>query len=85
VAPAATAPARWSSPGRRPRPQPRDADTLAAVARGGYVLRPKRRTAGRAMIIATGSEVELAMAAAAELADQGVEVRVVSMPSTDAF
>jgi transketolase len=71
---------------QKTRPQPRDADTLAAVARGGYVLRAERHT-GRpdAIVIATGSEVELATAAAAALADQGVDVRVVSMPSTDRF
>lgn len=67
-------------------PQPRDADTLAAVARGGYVLRREQRT-GRpdAIVIATGSEVELAMDAAATLAGQGIDVRVVSMPSTEVF
>jgi transketolase len=61
----------------------RDADTLAAVARGGYVLRDAADA--RAIIIATGSEVALALAAQAALAAEGVAVRVVSMPSTDVF
>ena len=45
----------------------------------------EERTALRAIIIATGSEVALAVAAAARLADDGIGVRVVSMPSTDVF
>ncbi len=61
----------------------RDAQTLAAVARGGYVLRDAQDA--RAIIIATGSEVALALAAQAQLAEAGVPVRVVSMPSTDVF
>jgi transketolase len=71
---------------QKTEPQPRDDAALAAIARGGYVLRAERRS-GRpdAIVIATGSEVELAMAAAAKLADRGVDVRVVSMPSTDRF
>jgi transketolase len=67
-------------------PQPRDDAGLEAIGRGGYVLRAERRTGHPdAIVIATGSEVELAMAAAAQLADLGVDVRVVSMPSTDRF
>ena len=61
----------------------RDAGQVAAIARGGYVLRDA--ASPRAVIIATGSEVELAVKAAAELESQGVPVRVVSMPSTDVF
>ena len=64
---------------------PRDADTLAAIARGGYVLRDPDGAAPRAVIIATGSEVALALAAQEKLAGEGVPVRVVSMPSTDVF
>ncbi len=65
-------------------PQHRDAETLALVRRGGYVL---GREAGNldAVLIATGSEVELAMRAQRRLAEQGIAVRVVSMPSTDVF
>ena len=57
---------------------------LADIARGGYVL---RQTTGEpdAIVIATGSEVGLAMDAAALLEKDGTAVRVVSMPSTDAF
>ncbi len=63
--------------------QKRANDQVAAIARGGYVLRD---CDGRAdlIIIATGSEVALAMAAADELGDH-FKVRVVSMPSTDVF
>ncbi|MYZ42885.1 transketolase [Schauerella aestuarii] len=61
----------------------RDAATVAAIARGGYVLRDAADA--RAVIIATGSEVALALDAQKQLADAGVPVRVVSMPSTDVF
>jgi transketolase len=63
--------------------QERDAAQVANIARGGYVLRDAANA--QAILIATGSEVELAVAAAAALAEQGVAVRVVSMPSTDVF
>jgi transketolase len=65
-------------------PQARDAQALAAIRRGGYVLVRER---GRldALIIATGSELELAANAAAVLADEGVGVRVVSMPCAELF
>ncbi|MDP2031158.1 MAG: transketolase [Thiobacillus sp.] len=61
----------------------RDAATLANIAKGGYVL--KDAAGAKAIIIATGSEVELAMKAADALAAEGVPVRVVSMPSTNTF
>ena len=61
---------------------PRDADQIAAIARGGYVLRDCAGTP-EVILIATGSEVELAVKAAEALADKAV--RVVSMPSTDVF
>src|SRR5690606_36461386 len=71
---------------QKTEPQPRDEATFAAIARGGYVLRAEARAGGPdAVVIATGSEVALAMAAASRLADEGIEVRVVSMPSTDTF
>ncbi|MFU8895918.1 MAG: transketolase [Gammaproteobacteria bacterium] len=64
--------------------QPRDAAQLAAIRRGGYVLHePEGEPA--AVLIATGSEVDLAMKAAALLADDGLAVRVVSMPCIEAF
>ncbi|WP_261816000.1 transketolase [Vibrio gallicus] len=64
--------------------QERDAQTLANVAKGGYILNDCAGTP-ELIIIATGSEVELAVAAQAELTAAGKAVRVVSMPSTDAF
>ncbi|UMR32945.1 transketolase [Massilia sp. MB5] len=63
--------------------QERSADAVANIARGGYVLADAADA--KAVLIATGSEVELAQAAAAALKEQGVAVRVVSMPSTDVF
>ena len=61
--------------------QVRTAEQIAAIPRGGYVL----REGGDAILIATGSEVGIAMDAAALLADRGIDARVVSMPSTDVF
>ncbi len=52
-------------------------------ARGGYVL--KDMDGAKAVIIATGSEVEIALAAQARLAEAGTPTRVVSMPSMDLF
>ncbi len=63
---------------------PRTAEQLAAVEKGGYVLVDCEGTP-EAIIIATGSEVELAVKAQAELAAQGRQVRVVSIPCTDLF
>jgi transketolase len=64
--------------------QVRTAEQFAAIGRGGYILRD---TAGSPdlILIATGSEVALALAAADALSADGVAVRVVSMPSTDQF
>ncbi|MFC0325967.1 transketolase C-terminal domain-containing protein, partial [Halomonas organivorans] len=56
----------------------------ANIQRGGYVLKDGDGTP-ELILIATGSEVGLAMDAAAALGEQGRAVRVVSMPSTDAF
>jgi transketolase len=64
--------------------QVRDEQQIQAISRGGYVLRDCEGTP-EAIIIATGSEVGLAVDAAARLAGQGRRVRVVSMPSTDVF
>ena len=61
--------------------QPRSDAQLAAIARGGYVLKDSVG-APEVILVATGSEVGLAMQAAAQL---GGGVRVVSMPSTDVF
>ena len=64
--------------------QERSEAQVAAVGRGAYVLRDG---AGKPdiILIATGSEVALATAAAAKLAADGVNARVVSMPCTDLF
>ncbi|HGH6026572.1 TPA: transketolase [Vibrio mimicus] len=64
--------------------QPRSADQVANIAKGGYILKD---CAGQPelILIATGSEVELAVAAYEQLSAEGKAVRVVSMPSTDAF
>jgi transketolase len=68
--------------------QERNAEQIANINRGGYVLKDAANAktgAPQAILIATGSEVDLAMKAAAELEQQGIAVRVVSMPSTDVF
>ncbi|MEI7569545.1 MAG: transketolase [Alcaligenaceae bacterium] len=61
----------------------RSAETLQQVARGGYVL--QEASGAKAAIIATGSEVAIAIDAQKLLAAEGIAVRVVSMPSTDVF
>ncbi|MBD5802083.1 Transketolase 1 [Azoarcus sp. Aa7] len=69
--------------------QARSAEQIAAIRRGGYVLSdaPASLNGGKpqAVIIATGSEIALAIAAQKSLADAGIAVRVVSMPSTNVF
>jgi transketolase len=64
--------------------QTRDAEQIGNIARGGYVLRDAAGVPD-AILIATGSEVGLAMAAAGQLAEDGVAARVVSMPCTSLF
>ena len=64
--------------------QPRDNQQLAAIARGAYVLKDCEGTPD-AILIATGSEVQLAVAAAEQLAAGGRQVRVVSMPCAEIF
>ncbi len=63
----------------------RNSDQLANIAKGGYILHDCGCNKPDAIIIATGSEVELAVNAAKALADKGKKIRVVSMPSVDAF
>jgi transketolase len=58
-------------------------DATANIARGAYVLSDAAEP--RALIIATGSEVPVALGAQKLLAEQGLPVRVVSMPSTSVF
>lgn len=64
--------------------QNRNAEQLANVEKGGYILCDCAGSP-EAVIIATGSEVEFAVEAAQQLNEQGKKVRVVSMPSTDTF
>ena len=71
---------RQSLPGMR-----REIEGLGDVARGAYVLHEPEDGAPEAVLIATGSEVSLALAAAQLLAGQGRRLRVVSMPSADVF
>jgi transketolase len=61
----------------------RNAQQIIGINHGGYVL--KDAADAKAILIATGSEVELAVKAADELAKQGIPVRVVSMPCADLF
>lgn len=63
----------------------RTSEQLANVARGGYILRDCGCNNPDLILIATGSEVELAMKAAEVLSAEGRKVRVVSMPSTNVF
>ena len=64
-------------------PMSRSDEQVAAIARGGYVL--KDSADPQAILIATGSEVELAMQAADTLAAKGISARVVSMPCAEIF
>ena len=63
--------------------QERNAEQIANIARGAYVLQDPVNA--QVILIATGSEIELAVKSAAELAVKGIVARVVSMPSTDVF
>jgi transketolase len=64
--------------------QPRSAEQIEAIARGGYVLRDCEGTPD-VIIIATGSEIELAVSACESEALEGTNIRLVSMPSTTQF
>ncbi|ELE6589266.1 MULTISPECIES: transketolase [Vibrio] len=64
--------------------QERTAEQVADIAKGAYILKDSEGKP-ELILIATGSEVELAVEAAAQLTAEGKKVRVVSMPSTDAF
>ena len=65
--------------------QPRSTEQVAQIARGGYVLADAEGGVPDVILIGTGSEVGLAVAAKAELDAAGIKTRVVSMPSTDVF
>ncbi|SPP32437.1 Transketolase 1 [Arsenophonus endosymbiont of Aleurodicus floccissimus] len=64
--------------------QPRDTEQLANIIKGAYVLKDSEKTP-TLILIATGSEVGLAVNAYEKLTAEGYQVRVVSMPSTDTF
>jgi transketolase len=66
-------------------PAPHAQAAAASIARGGYVLADFGAGGKRALVIATGSEVALALGARELLGPEGIAVRVVSMPCTDAF
>ena len=65
--------------------QPRDSEQVGSIARGAYVLSDPPSAKFDVILMATGSEVEIAMQAMRMLADQGVAARVVSMPCTSVF
>lgn len=64
--------------------QTRSTEQLKAIRRGAYILVDCDGEPD-AIVIATGSEVNLAVSAAAQLSEQGRQIRVVSMPSVDEF
>ncbi|MDN3653554.1 transketolase [Thalassotalea ponticola] len=64
--------------------QQRSEAQVKAIERGGYILRDCD-IAPQVVLLATGSEVDIAMQAANELSQQGHQIRVVSMPSTNVF
>ena len=63
---------------------PRDAATIAGIARGGYVISEAKNGKPKAVIIATGSEIDVALKAQAAM-EAEIPVRVVSMPCTNVF
>ena len=65
--------------------QKRSDEQIAAVRRGAYVLSEAKGGKPKVVLIATGSEVQLALDAQKVLEEQGVHTRVVSMPSTNVF
>ena len=58
-------------------------DSLEGISKGAYVL--SDAPGARAVVFASGSEVQLALAAQQQLSAAGIPVRVVSMPSTSVF
>lgn len=65
-------------------PQERTATQVKDIEKGGYILKDSNGTPD-VILIGTGSEVELAMNASNTLSEQGIKVRVVSLPSTEVF
>jgi len=64
---------------------PQLAGSSKEALKGGYILENSTKEVPDAILIASGSEVELAVGAKAELAKEGIDVRVISMPSMDVF
>ncbi len=64
---------------------PRSEEQVARIRRGGYVLAEAVGATPRVVLIATGSEVALALASQKALAEEGIAARVVSMPCTSVF
>lgn len=64
---------------------PQYAGSSKDALKGGYVIAPSEKEVPDAIIMASGSEVEVSMLAKEELKKEGIDVRVVSMPSTDLF
>ena len=64
---------------------PRDPSQLSLIARGGYILAEANNAPAALILLATGSEVAVAIATKALLEDQNIPTRVVSMPSTTVF
>ncbi len=60
-------------------------EQIAAIANGAYVISEAEGGAADVILIATGSEVDLAIRSQAELGNSGIKARVVSMPSTNVF
>ena len=63
----------------------RKSETIALIEKGGYILYPESGNSLDALIIATGSEVQYAMNAAKMASEQGIGVRVISMPCLEIF
>ena len=63
----------------------RASETIALIEKGGYILYPESGNSLDALIIATGSEVQYAMNAAKMASEQGIGVRVISMPCLEIF
>lgn len=70
---------------QKTEPQPHSAATLEGISRGGYVLREAPGGKPALLLIATGSEVALALQAANTLTADGIPTRVISMPCAEVF
>ena len=78
-------PPRWCCPARLCRPSTARLGPASGVARGAYILAEAGGGQPDAILMATGSEVQLALAARDELEAEGIAARVVSMPCWELF